>query len=87
MSLGHFPSPAPRDKNGGKQPCQLCRWAAGRHVCNTKDTSYCDECGVTLCLGNCYRKFHIVWDLVGEREGLCKYVEEKAGCPGRAKKV
>ena len=66
-------------KNGGKAPCQLCRWAGGRNVRSTTDVAICEFCGVCLCLDGCYKTFHKVWNICAERESLCcKIKEQKA---------
>ena len=71
-SLAHWPSSVPQDKNRNRSPCQLCRWATDRRVRKLNQTAYCQECNMVLCLGDCYKTFHTVWDIVSEKADICR---------------
>jgi len=46
--------------------CQLHYWAFKGSTNRSriyKNSIYCNECRVTLCLGYCYKAFHEIWDL------------------------
>ena len=76
-AVPHWPSQVPPDKNRNRAPCQLCRWATDRKVRKRNQTAYCQECNVVLCLGECYRTFHTVWDVVGMKDDLCRRCNEE----------
>ena len=60
-TAGHWPSPVPKRKNGGKAPCQICWWADGRNFQSRTDVAVCEFCGVCLCIDGCFKTFHKVF--------------------------
>ena len=79
----HWPDPSPRSKHKKSPPCQLCRWASNRKARKHTNTAYCQECNVVLCLGDCWQKFHSVWDLVDEKDSIriscCENIQPSSG--------
>ena len=72
--LGHWPYPTTKPRSY----CQLCRWSSNdsaqpspkKKARKYANVVQCEECDVNLCTGDCFRRFHHVWDLMEKKQNI-----------------
>jgi hypothetical protein len=76
-TVGHWPSKAPRKRDGNKPHCQLHKWACGIHKRKRANTALCEVCNVVLCVDNeCFELFHTARDIINDKLRLRRKFEE-----------